>query len=135
MTPAAVLDELEAVGVTLLVDDAGLVAKGPRGAMTPAVKAELAEHKQELLEAIANDTQAREAGLCVMEPGALYHTRPVPTQDVIVEREGDRWVSWVAGYRQGESRPQWSRLLYRGTSPGRAIGVVEKRINRRRPPW
>ena len=98
MTGAALLMECERRDIRITLAGDKLRVDAPPGAVTDALRQALAREKPAIIEVLQADAQARAAGLGVLKPGAVYNTAPTPLHEVLVLREGAKWVAWAGLY-------------------------------------
>ena len=79
MTAAQLLSTLEARGITLRLEASRLRYRGPRGAMTPALRAAIAEFKSELI-TLVEDRQTIQQPMPLHRPETRYE--PFPMTDL-----------------------------------------------------
>lgn len=107
MTASALLEELHRLGVVLANDGDELVARGPEGWRTPALRSALREHKAELLAAVSVERRHR--------AGLFHHARKRGFPSVQVSRwtvGGEReWGGFTATAAVEYLREARDRLL------------------------
>jgi len=119
MTGAALLQECERRDIRITLAGDKLRVDAPPGAVTDALRQLLTREKATIIEALRADAQARAAGLVVLEPGGVYHTAPDRLYEVLVMREGARWIAWAGlfpppHFNGPKDRPSKTWLLYQG---------------------
>ncbi len=82
MTMIALLQELWQRGITISSQDENLKVQAPQGALTPELRARLAEHKQAMLRWLQESSQAEEAALPVCVPDLEQRYESFPLSDM-----------------------------------------------------
>ena len=141
MTGAALLMECERRDIRITLAGDKLRVDAPPGAVTDALRQALAREKPAIIEVLQADAQARAAGLVVLKPGAVYHTAPTPLHEVLVLREGAKWVAWAGLYPPKQhvngpkDRPRKTWMLYKGkdlrAALAAAVRFAERLLDRR----
>lgn len=137
MNPAAlVLLECARQDIHITLAGDKLRVDAPPGAVTDALRQTLAREKPAIIEVLRADAQARAAGLVVLEPGGVYHTAPTPLHEVLVLREGAKWVAWAGLYppprfNGPKDRPRKTWLLYQGKDLRAALAAAVRFAERR----
>ncbi len=139
MTGAALLVECERRDIRITLAGDKLRVDAPPGAVTDALRQALAREKPAIIEVLQADAQARAAGLVVLEPGGVYHTAPTPLHEVLVLREGAKWVAWAGLYppprfNGPKDRPRKTWTLYYGphltAALAAAVRFAERKANK-----
>ncbi len=109
------IEQAEHAGCELVAEGEHIrIKKGKR--LSASLKAEIREHKADILAVLTNDSKAKAAGFMIGVPGELYTLSLSKSSAVYIEQIGGGWQAWRETYQKGREQAVSTKTIVKAST-------------------